>query len=139
MKAALRLSLLGLACSVWALAALAQDVVDSGVKGDAQRGRARLLARHDSGCILCHTVPGLAQGGNLGPALDNLAARFTALELSARIADARRFNPDTIMPPTRSTTGLQHVAPAYVGQTLLSEQALQDIVAYLLRPADAPR
>ncbi len=100
--------------------------------GDPQRGQALLLKRHDSGCILCHEVPGIAQGGNLGPPLAGLASRYSAEELRARIADARVFNPATIMPPARSTAGLQRVAPAFQGQTVLTQQGLEDIVAYLL-------
>ena len=50
----------------------------------------------------------------------------------------RRFNPDTVMPPTRSTAGLQNVAAPFVGRSLLTEQSLDDIVAYLVRPVPAP-
>ena len=110
--------------------------------GDAERGRALLLQRHETGCILCHMVPGLALGGAIGPPLLDIAKRFDADALRARIADARRFNPDTVMPPTRSTAGLHNVAAPYAGRSLLTEQALDDIVAYLMRPAavpDAPR
>ncbi|MFM8770268.1 MAG: hypothetical protein ACKOD9_21775, partial [Rubrivivax sp.] len=38
-------------------------------KASAERGRALLLQRHETGCILCHKVPGLPQGGQLGPPL----------------------------------------------------------------------
>ena len=102
------------------------------VQGSAEQGRRWLLQRHETGCILCHEVPGIAQGGQLGPRLHKLAGRYTPQELSARIADARQFNPQTIMPPYRSTAGLQHVAPAFQGKPVLSEQALADIVSYLL-------
>lgn len=100
--------------------------------GHASRGRALLLQRQETGCILCHAVPGLPPGGALGPPLDGLAQRYGSEELRLRIADARRFNPDTIMPPTRSTEGLHNVARAQAGKTVLTEQALADIVAYLL-------
>mgnify|MGYP000081167341 CR=1 FL=1 len=53
-------------------------------------------------------------------------------ELIQRIADARSLNPETIMPAYYSTEGLQRVAGAYAGQTVLSGQGLEDIVAYLL-------
>jgi sulfur-oxidizing protein SoxX len=49
-----------------------------------------------------------------------------------RIADARSLNPETNMPAYYSTQGLQRVAGAYAGQTVLSGQGLEDIVAYLL-------
>ena len=110
--------------------------------GDAARGRALLLQRQESGCILCHVLPGLPPGGALGPPLHGLASRYNSSELFQRIADARRVNPETIMPPYLSTSGLHNVARAQVGKTVLSEQALADIVAYLLAPqaaGDAPR
>lgn len=110
--------------------------------GDAARGRALLQQRQDTGCILCHAVPGLPQGGALGPALNGLGQRYSPADLQLRIADARRFNPDTIMPPYSSTAGLHNVARAQAGKTVLSEQAVADIVAYLLaapEPVDARR
>ena len=100
--------------------------------GDPQRGKALLLQRHDTGCILCHVVPGLPTGGDIGPPLASLSARYGADELRARIAEARQFNPQTVMPPYRSTQGLQHVAPGFKGKPVLTEQALEDIVGYLL-------
>jgi sulfur-oxidizing protein SoxX len=105
--------------------------------GDPARGRALLLQRQDSGCILCHVVPGLPPGGNLGPPLEGLAARYNSDTLRLRIADARSVNPDTVMPPYLSTEGLHNVARARVGQTVLGEQALADIVAYLLNAPNA--
>ena len=106
--------------------------------GDAARGRALLLDRQETGCILCHVLPGLQQGGaggaggDLGPVLSGLGQRYSGDDLRLRIADARRYNPDTIMPPYLSTEGLHNVARAQAGKTVLSEQALADIVAYLL-------
>lgn len=96
-----------------------------------ERGRLLLANRQDSGCVLCHVVPGLPAGGDLGPSLVGIAQRSTAEQLRLRIADARAFNPYTIMPPYRSTEGLTGVAPAYQGRAVLSEQGLEDIVAYL--------
>ena len=100
--------------------------------GDAGRGRALLLDRQATGCVLCHVVPGLPLGGALGPPLAGVAQRLTGDDLRLRIADARRFNPETIMPPYFSSEGLHNVARAQSGHTVLSEQALADIVAYLL-------
>ncbi len=109
-------------------------------QGDADRGRALLLQRQETGCILCHRVPGLPQGGALGPALSGLAKRYDRADLQLRIADARRYNPQTIMPPYFSTEGLHNVARAQMGRTVLNEQSVADIVAYLLQapvPSDA--
>ncbi|CAM4019933.1 sulfur oxidation c-type cytochrome SoxX [Roseateles saccharophilus] len=101
--------------------------------GDAERGRALLADRTQSLCLLCHalTAAGDANQGNLAPPLDGLAARLSPPELRERIADMRRFNPATVMPPFRSTEGLRDVAPAWAGRAALSAQQLDDLVAYL--------
>ncbi len=103
--------------------------------GSVERGRLLLANRSESGCVLCHVVPGLPAGGELGPSLVGIGQRSTAEQLRRRIADARLFNPATIMPVYFSTEGLQGVASAYKGQTVLSAQGLDDIVAYLLSVA----
>lgn len=100
-----------------------------------ERGRALLANRAETGCVLCHALPGFAQGGDLGPSLVGLARYRSADELRRRIADPRLFNPETIMPAYLSLQGLQAVAPAYQGRTVLTPQGLEDIVAYLLAPA----
>lgn len=99
-----------------------------------ERGRALLLQRQDTGCILCHQIPGLPVGGELGPSLHGLAQRSTPAQVRERMADARRFNPQTIMPPYLSTEGLHNVAKPYRGQTVLTSAALDDIVSYLFQP-----
>lgn len=103
--------------------------------GSPERGRAMLLQRQDTGCVLCHQIPGLPSGGALGPSLHGLAQRSTPAQARERIADARRFNPQTIMPPYLSAEGLHNVAAGYRGQTVLSAQGLDDIVSYLFQPA----
>lgn len=100
--------------------------------GDVERGRALVADRTQTLCLLCHALhsAGDANQGNLAPPLE-AAARLTPRELRDRIADMRRFNPDTVMPPFRSTQGLRDVAPAWAGRPALTEQQLDDIVAYI--------
>jgi len=100
---------------------------------DAQRGRALVADRTQSLCLLCHslTAAGDANQGNLAPPLDAVATCLSPQGLRDRIADMRRFNPATVMPPFRSTEGLREVAPAWAGRAALTEQQLDDIVAYL--------
>ena len=101
--------------------------------GDAQRGRALLAERTQSLCLLCHalTEAGEPNQGNLAPPLSAAAARLDAAGLRERIADMRRFNPATVMPPFRATDGLRDVAPAWQGRPALTAQQLDDLVAYL--------
>lgn len=101
----------------------------------AQRGQVLLLKHQESGCILCHRIPGLPSSAELGPDLAGVASRYLPSELFERIADARRFNPDTRMPPTLSAAHLQRVAPEWRDKTLLTPQQVSDLVAYLQRHA----
>jgi sulfur-oxidizing protein SoxX len=102
-----------------------------------ERGKALLLQRQDSGCVLCHQVQGLPAGGTLGPSLLGLAERSTQAQARERIADPRRLNPHTLMPAYFSTEGLNKVASPYQGQTILTAQALEDILSYLFLPSQA--
>ena len=128
---------------VWSLAgcglaggAYAQDSAPSLaplLAGSPERGRSLLLQRQETGCVLCHQIQGLPQGGNLGPSLVGLGQRSTAVQARERISDARRFNRETIMPPYLSSADLHNVAPNYRGRTILTPQTLEDIVSYLLQ------
>ena len=130
--------------SVGVLAALAlltgnsaaNDAIPSpltGAAGDASRGRAIVLDRHVGLCLLCHSGPFPEERfqGNLAPSLAGVGARLSAGQIRLRIVDASRVNPQTIMPPYFRTDGLQHVAPAYRGKTVLTAQQIEDVVAFL--------
>jgi L-cysteine S-thiosulfotransferase len=130
--------------SVGVLAALAlltgnsaaNDAIPSpltGAAGDASRGRAIVLDRHVGLCLLCHSGPFPEERfqGNLAPSLAGVGARLSAGQIRLRIVDASRVNPQTIMPPYLRTDGLQHVAPAYRGKTVLTAQQIEDVVAFL--------
>ena len=101
--------------------------------GDAERGRAIATGRGEAGCIACHAIPGTGgPAGNLGPSLAGVAKRFDARTLRARIVDASRLNPQTVMPPYGRTEGLYQVAARYRGKPLLSDEQIDDVVAFLL-------
>jgi sulfur-oxidizing protein SoxX len=102
--------------------------------GNASRGRAIVASRQSGLCLLCHTgpIPEDRFQGNLAPDLAGAGTRWSAGQLRLRIADGRRLNPDTIMPAYYRSEGLQRVAPAWRGKTLLTAQEIEDVVAYLL-------
>ena len=102
--------------------------------GDAVRGRALVADRQKAMCLLCHRAPIAEERfqGDLGPDLAGTGTRWTAAELRERIVDARRFNPQTIMPPYGSTAGLARVGAPWQGRPLLDETQIDDVVAYLV-------
>jgi sulfur-oxidizing protein SoxX len=104
-----------------------------GVKGDAGRGHALVLAHDAANCILCHALsdPGVRFAGNLGPPLDGIGRKFSAAQLRLRVADNLRLNPATIMPSYYRVEGLDRVASAFRGRPILEAQQIEDVVAYL--------
>jgi sulfur-oxidizing protein SoxX len=102
--------------------------------GDAARGRAIVANRQLGLCLLCHTAPIPEERfqGNLAPDLAGAGARWTESQLRQRLVDARRLNPETIMPPYYRTDGLVRVGSAWQGKTLLNAQQLEDVVAWLV-------
>ncbi len=59
------------------------------------------------------------------------AARLTEGQIRQRIVDSTRINPQSIMPAYYRTEGLERVAPAYRGKTILTAEQIEDVVAYL--------
>jgi sulfur-oxidizing protein SoxX len=106
----------------------------TGTKGDAARGRAIVADRHVGLCLLCHSAPIPEEPfqGELAPDLKGVGARLSEGQLRLRIVDSSRVNPATIMPSYYRTEGFARVAPAFRGKTVLSEQQIEDVVAYLM-------
>jgi L-cysteine S-thiosulfotransferase len=100
--------------------------------GDAARGRALVLERSNT-CILCHSGPFPEEKfqGDLAPSLAGSGSRWSVGQLRLRLVDASRLNPATIMPSYYRLDGLDRVAPAFRGKTILSAEQIEDIVAYL--------
>jgi sulfur-oxidizing protein SoxX len=106
----------------------------TGRPGDAAHGRAIVANRSVGLCLLCHSGPIAEERfqGTLAPTLAGTGSRWSEGQLRLRLVDGARLNPDTIMPAYYRTTGLQHVAKAFVGRTILSAEQVEDVVAYLV-------
>jgi sulfur-oxidizing protein SoxX len=105
----------------------------TGSKGDPARGRAIVVDRQVGLCLLCHRGPFPEQRfmGDLAPDLSGVGARLSAAQIRLRMVDPGRVNPATIMPAYFRTEGLQRVAPAFRGKTILTAQQIEDVVAFL--------
>ncbi len=101
--------------------------------GDATRGRAIVANRQVGLCLLCHTGPFPEERfqGNLAPDLVGAGARWSEAQLRLRLVDARRFNPQSIMPAYYRSDGLNRVGAAWQGKTLLDAQQIEDVLAFL--------
>lgn len=102
--------------------------------GDPIRGRAIVASRQTGLCLLCHSGPFPEERfqGNLAPELKASVARLSAPQLRARIVNAAHFNPQTIMPSYYQTSNLNRVASKFAGQTILSGQEIEDVIAFLV-------
>jgi sulfur-oxidizing protein SoxX len=112
----------------------------TGARGDAARGRVIVANRQVGLCMLCHTGPFPDQRlqGNLAPDLRGAGKRWSEAQLRLRIVDARRLNPDTIMPPYYRTERLERVAAAWRGKPILTAEQIEDVVAFLMTLKDGP-
>lgn len=99
--------------------------------GDAQRGREVFVQREQGHCVICHALADVSPAGNVGPALDKVGARLTAAQLRQRIVDIIQVKPDAAMPAFYRREGLNRVAAAHAGKTLLDAQQVEDLVAFL--------
>lgn len=104
-----------------------------GLVGDASRGRALVTDRRAGLCLLCHSGPFPEERfqGNLSTDLSGAGSRWSPGQLRLRLADARRLNPDTVMPAYHRTAGLQQVAGAWQGRPIFSAQQVEDVVSFL--------
>jgi sulfur-oxidizing protein SoxX len=98
---------------------------------NVERGREIFVARDGGHCILCHSVPGVAIAGDVGPSLVGVGRRLSPAEIRDRIADITRTKPGALMPAFNRTEALKRVAPGYMGKPVLTAQQVEDLVAYL--------
>lgn len=106
----------------------------TGAPGDPARGREIVANRNVGLCLLCHSGPFPEEHfqGNLAPDLSGAGARESEGQLRLRIVDARKLNPDTIMPPFYSIDGVERVLPAFRDKPVLTAEQVEDVVAYLM-------
>jgi sulfur-oxidizing protein SoxX len=112
------------------------DAVDAPLTeqpGDPGRGGRIVENRQLSACLLCHSgpFPEPHLQGTIGPSLEGVGSRLTPGQIRLRLIDARRLNPDTVMPPYYVIDGLNRTGRAWQGRPALSAQQIEDVVAFL--------
>jgi sulfur-oxidizing protein SoxX len=102
--------------------------------GDPARGKQTVLDPERGNCLICHPMP-IAEAefqGDVGPDLAGVGSRYGAGEIRLRVVDAKRLNPDSVMPAYYRTDGLYRVLNQYRGEPILTAQEVEDVVAYLM-------
>jgi sulfur-oxidizing protein SoxX len=118
-------------------AAGGSDAIDTpltGQPGDPAHGRQIVEQRSLSACLLCHAgpFPEPHLQGSIGPSLDGVGSRLSAGQIRLRLIDARKLNPDTVMPPYYVVDGLNRTGRQWQGRPALSAQQIEDVVAFLV-------
>ena len=95
--------------------------------------RASVASRQQGLGLLCHAAPIPEERfqGDLAPDLKGVGTRLTPAQIRLRLVDASRANPDTIMPPYRTTPGLRRVGRAWQDKPILTDPQIEDVVAWL--------
>lgn len=102
--------------------------------GDPENGRAVFINRQLGNCLGCHVVSELQEEafqGEIGPSLDGVASRLEPGVLRMQVINAKVINPATIMPAFFRLDGLTDVLDSFEGETILTAQEVEDVVAYL--------
>ena len=110
----------------------------SGQPGNPSDGKQLFETRRDAHCVLCHAheKSDVPFQGDLGPELTNIADRLNPAQIRLRIADYDQVKPGTTMPSYFKRGGLQQVLTEYDGETVLTGQEIEDIIAFLMEGAN---
>ena len=80
--------------------AVTPQIAIAGDMSAVDEGKAIAFDRVKGNCLACHQIEGGDLPGNIGPPLIAMKARFPdKSKLRAQISDARKNNPNTVMPP----------------------------------------
>jgi L-cysteine S-thiosulfotransferase len=107
----------------------------TGEPGNPDEGAKTLANRGLGNCLACHAVTALSKEqfhGDVAPALDGAADRWSVEELRAIVVDSKQvFTKDTMMPAFYSLNVGINVRKDLVGKTILTAQQVEDVVAFL--------
>ncbi|MGV6804455.1 MAG: sulfur oxidation c-type cytochrome SoxX [Ruegeria sp.] len=107
----------------------------TGVSGDPVEGRAVFANRKLGNCLACHTnseMPEESFHGEVGPPMDGVADRWSEAELRGIVSNSKKTFEGTIMPAFYIDNGYERPLDDFAGQSILTAQQVEDVVAYLM-------
>ncbi|MFN6951336.1 MAG: sulfur oxidation c-type cytochrome SoxX [Albidovulum sp.] len=114
----------------------------TGAPGDPENGAKVMTTNAKGNCVACHVIasmPNVQFPGNIAPALDGVAGRYSEAQLRGIVANAKMTFEGTFMPAFYKTEGFIRPGAAYTGKApegplppILTAQEIEDVVAYLL-------
>lgn len=98
-----------------------QDKDNPVAKDAVTQGACAVVVRTKGNCMACHAMPAIAPlAGNIAPPLVAMKQRFPDKnKLRDHISDARKFNPNSVMPP-------------FGPHEILSKDEIDNIVEFVL-------
>ena len=107
----------------------------TGKSGNAKSGKKLFIGRKLGNCLACHAnkdASGQQFHGEVGPALDGVAGRYSEAQLRAIVTNPKMvFGKQTLMPAFYRKAGFVRVRKKFKGKTILSAQQVEDVIAYL--------
>lgn len=117
----------------------------SGAPGNPAEGAIVIGDKSIGNCVSCHAIsalPDVPFQGNVGPALDGVADRWTEAEIRGIVANAKNTYDGTVMPSFYRVDGFIRPGDAFTGKAateitpLLTAQQIEDVVAFLVTLKD---
>jgi len=107
------------------------------VSGDAKNGERLVMGRPVANCVSCHHFPNIEFPSDIAPDLVEIMKGYTEKDretVRQWVYDARKFNPDTFMPPYGNSKLLilkgEEKLPAEEQKKLIDKR-IDDIVEFL--------
>ena len=114
----------------------------TGVPGNPEEGAKVISTRSLGNCVACHQISAMPEAqfqGNVGPALDGAASRWSEAELRGMVTNAKVMFEGTRMPAFYKVDGFIRPGVGFTREPateplppILTAQQIEDVVAYLL-------
>lgn len=120
----------------------------TGRPGNPEAGIKVMTTNAQGNCVACHLVaalPAVPFPGDIGPALDGAASRYSEAQLRGIIANAKHTFEGSFMPAFYKTEGYVRPGDGYTGKAateplppILTAEQIEDVLAFVLTLKDAP-